>query len=62
MDYAKKLEALDKHISEHPTDYQAVIARLKTRSDAIEHQLYLRKIERLKRVAEYRRVHNGDQC
>ena len=62
MDYAKKLEALDRHISEHPTDYQAVIARLKTRSDAIEHQLYLRKIERLKRVAEYRRVHNGDQC
>ena len=62
MDYGKKLEALDKHISEHPTDYQAVIARLKTRSDAIEHQLYLRKIERLKRVAEYRRVHNGDQC
>lgn len=60
MDYAKKLEALDKHISEHPTDYQAVIARLKTRSDAIEHQLYLRKIARLKRVAEYRRVHNGD--
>lgn len=60
MDYAKKLEALDRHISEHPTDYQAVIARLKTRSDAIEHQLYLRKIERLKRVAEYRRAHNGN--
>lgn len=62
MDYQKKLEALDKHISQHPADYQAVISRLKVRSDAIEHQLYLRKIERLKRVAEYRRVHNGDQC
>lgn len=55
MDYTERLQKLDKHIAEHPTDYQAVIARLKTRSDAIEHQMYLKKIERLKRVAEFRR-------
>lgn len=60
MDYKEKLNALDKHIEEHPTDYQAVIARLKTRSDAIEHQMYLRKIERLKRMSKYRRTSNGE--
>lgn len=60
MDYTKRLNNLDKHIAKHPTDYQAVIARLKVRSDAIEHRMYLKKIERLKRVAEFRRAY-GDQ-
>lgn len=60
MDYSERLENLDKHIAEHPKDYQAVIARLKVRSDAIEHQMYLRKVARLKRVAEFRRQNNGE--
>ena len=60
MDYADKLKRLDEHIESHPTDYQAVIARMKTKSDAIEHQMYLRKIKRLKRVAEYRRVYEQE--
>lgn len=60
MDYSERLENLDKHIAEHPKDYQAVIARLKVRSDAIEHQMYLRKISRLRRVAEYRRQYGGE--
>lgn len=60
MDYTQRLENLDAHIAEHPTDYQAVIARLKVRSDAIEHQMYLKRIERLKRVAKYRRESNGE--
>ena len=55
MDYTKKLEQIDRHLAEHPKDYQASIARLKTFSDAVEHQMYLKKVERLKRVAEYRR-------
>lgn len=55
MDYTERLKKLDSHITEHPTDYQAVIARLKLRSDAIEHEMYLKKVARLKRVAEYRR-------
>ena len=61
MDYVDKLKRLDKHIEKHPTDYQAVIARMITKSDAIEHQMYLRRIARLKRVAEFRRQENGDQ-
>lgn len=61
MDYTQRLENLDAHIAEHPTDYQAVIARLKVRSDAIEHQMYLKRIERLKRVARYRREY-GEEC
>lgn len=55
MDYAKKLETLDRHLAEHPKDYQSVIARMKTYSDAVEHDMYLRRVERLKKVAKYRR-------
>lgn len=65
MDYNEKLAQLDRHISEHPTDYQAVISRLKVRSDAIEHEIYKRKIYRLKRLAEVRRqlreIDNGEE-
>ena len=57
MNYEEKLKDLDRHLAEHPKDYQAQIARLKARSDAIEHKRYLKKIERLKRVAEYRRAY-----
>lgn len=55
MEYGEKLKRLDRHLQEHPKDYQASIARLKTFSDAVEHEQYLKRIERLKRVAEYRR-------
>lgn len=55
MDYIRKLEQIDEHLQKHPKDYQASIARLKTFSGAVEHEMYLRKVERLKRVAEYRR-------
>lgn len=55
MDYAEKLERLDRHLAEHPKDYQSVIARMKTYSDAVEHEMYLRKVARLKRVAEVRK-------
>ena len=61
MDYTDKLDKLDKHLMEHPKDYQAVIARMKTFSDAVEHDMYLKKITRLKRVAEYRRYDNGSE-
>lgn len=55
MDYIEKLERLDKHIAENPKDYQAVIARLKTRSDAIDHARRHQLNMRLKAVAEIRR-------
>lgn len=61
MDYIDRLERLDNHIKEHPKDYQAVIAKMKTYSDAIEHDLYLRRIERLKKVAKYRREYGECQ-
>lgn len=55
MDYERKLRRLDEHLAEHPKDYQAVISRLKTKSDAIEHEMHKNKIERLQRVAEIKR-------
>lgn len=63
MDYVKKLKRMDEHLREHPHDYQTVISRLKVASDAYEHQQYLRRVERLKRLAEVRRqmkeIRNG---
>ena len=61
MDYADKLDRLDKHLMRHPKDYQSVIARMKTYSKAVEHKTYLRKIARLKRIAEYRREDDGSE-
>lgn len=61
MDYTEKLERLDSHIRRHPKDYQSKIAWMKTYSDAVEHEMYLRRIARLKRVAEFRRRQNGNQ-
>lgn len=61
MDYAAKLDRLDKHIKEHPKDYQSVVARMKTYSDAVEHGMYLRRVERMRRLAEIRRKKNGEK-
>lgn len=55
MDYEQKLEQLNRHLEQHPKDYQASIAKLKTYSDAVEHEQYLRRIARLKKLSEYRR-------
>lgn len=59
MNYAERIQKIDAHLKEHPTDYQAVIASLKLRSDAIEHEMYERKIYRLKRLQEVRRQREG---
>lgn len=61
MDYEKKIHGLREHLREHPKDYQAVIGLLKANSDAIEHQLYEAKVERLKKVAKVRRKYNEEQ-
>lgn len=55
MDYAQKLDRMDKHLEEHPHDYQTVIARLKTQSDMIDHEMRKSRCKRLKRLAEIRR-------
>lgn len=58
MDYIKKVKTLEEHINAHPADYQAVVALLKARSDMIERRLYMERIERVKKVAHYRRMLN----
>jgi len=55
MKIEEKVERLESHLREHPSDYQAVIAHLKARSDMYEHVAHQRTIERLKRVAEIKR-------
>jgi ribosomal protein S15P/S13E len=59
MDYVEKLERLNNHIARHPKDYQSVIARMKCYSDAVEHEMYLKRVERLKKVAMYRRLYGN---
>lgn len=54
MEMTERLQRLHEHIQDHPSDYQSVIAELKLRSKFIEHQGYLRQVEKLKRVAEIR--------
>lgn len=49
-----RVERLNEHVKAHPTDYQAVIALLKARSDMIEHRGWLAMVERKKRIAEIR--------
>lgn len=55
MDYIEKLKRMDEHLEEHPKDYQTVIARMKTFSDAIEDERKQKVNERLKNVAKYRK-------
>lgn len=52
---ASNVERLERHVAEHPKDYQAVVALLKRRSDMIEHRIWLKMVERKKAVAEIRR-------
>lgn len=59
MKYLQRVERLEKHLSEHPKDYQAVIAYMVAKSDLIEHGQYLQMIERKKRLAEVRRRRHG---
>ena len=59
MEHEERVDRLKEHIAEHPTDYQAVIGLLKANSDRIEHKYYLRKIEKLKRVAEIKREYEN---
>lgn len=62
MDYKEKLDRMDKHLAEHPHDYQTVIARMKTYSDAVEYERCKAVNERLAKVAHYRRMLDGEQA
>lgn len=65
MKYVERVEKLEKHIADHPKDYQAVIAHLKAKSDLIEHGQHIKRIARQKRIAEVRRqrkeIHDAKQ-
>lgn len=61
MKYAERVVRLEKHLETHPTDYQAVVAHLKARSDLIEHRIYLKTNERKKRLAEIKRCRRERQ-
>ena len=50
-----RVERLTEHVKSHPSDYQAVIALLKARSDMIEHRAWLAMVEKKKRIAEIKR-------
>lgn len=47
-------ERIEEHLKTHPTDYQSVISLYKTRSKEIEQGIGKRRIEKLKRIAEWR--------
>lgn len=49
-----KSEKIAEHLKTHPTDYQSVISLYKARSKEIEQRIGKRRIERLKRIAEWR--------
>lgn len=54
-----RLQRLKSHIERHPADYQAVISFYRLRSKEIEHMMRLRKIPRLRMIAECRRKLDG---
>ena len=55
MDYAERLDRMDRHLQDHPHDYQTVIARLKVTSQAIDYAMKKERDMRLKRLAEVRK-------
>lgn len=63
MNYEEKLYRMDKHLKEHPHDYQTVVSRLKVASQAYEHRMKQSRNERLKTIAEIRkRLKEEDEC
>lgn len=64
MDYIEKLDRMDRHLKEHPNDYQTVISRMKTYSEAVETERRHYRDHRLARLAEIRRQrrNNVKEC
>lgn len=59
MKIEERIERLETHLRKHPSDYQAVIAHLKARSDMFDHMTHQRMVERMKRVAEIKQQRKG---
>lgn len=60
MTKQEKIVRLAKHVEDHPCDYQSKISLLKMRSDQIAWELEQRKIARLRKIAECRRILDGE--
>lgn len=54
----EKLERIQKHLEQHPTDYQSVISFLKERSRTIEKARRMESIAEIRHIAEVRRKLN----
>lgn len=54
--YQARIENLKKHLRENPHDYQAQIGLLKARSDAIDHDIYLKQVAKKKKIAEAKKI------
>lgn len=57
----ERARRLHEHVQEHPSDYTAVIAELKLKSDIIDKARKDMVNERLKEVARIRRQRNEEQ-
>jgi len=57
----QRARRLHEHVQEHPSDYTAVIAELKLKSDIIDKARKDMVNERLKEVARIRRQRNEEQ-
>lgn len=55
MNYDKKIVRMEKHLKEHPADYQTKISLMKSKSKRIDARRHQMQIVRLKKVAEARR-------
>ena len=55
-----KIGKLERHITEHPHDYQAVIGLLKARSDEIDRMIHDEKNRKLQKLAKVRREYNEE--
>lgn len=61
MEIKERLAKLEKHIGEHPADYQAVIACVKLHSDMIDHERRQREILELRHIAEIRKRRKNEE-
>lgn len=57
----KKLERMEKHLFEHPNDYQTAISYLKEQSREIDYQRKKRQDEMRRKIAYYKRGENNEE-
>lgn len=58
MTKQEKIVKIANHIEKHPNDYQSIISYYKLRSEQIAWEMEQRKIARLRKISECRRILN----